>query len=93
MLTALVVHRVREAVEVLHSHNYVFGDLRRPNIIQTKDGMMLIDLDWVNIEGKARHPADISLDGGIPWHPEVKRGSLIKKEHDLYMITVLQSSL
>ena len=48
----------------------------------------LVDFSWAGEAGDARYLSTIfSGDPKLyPWHPEVKRGSLIKKEHDNYLL-------
>jgi len=40
--------RIREALTLLHDNDFVFGDLRPPNILVTKDyqQVKLVDFDW-----------------------------------------------
>lgn len=88
-ISPTAVQQLRKAISHLHGNGYVFGDLRLPNIIQTKDGMMLIDPDWAGRVGEVRYPADISLGVGIAWHDGVERGGLIAMEHDLHLLESL----
>lgn len=85
---------IKAALELLHAHGLVFGDLRESNFTCTPEGVKLLDFDWCGEEGKALYPPTINLNRGgeldINWHPQVNRGTLIKKEHDLYMLDVLQ---
>jgi hypothetical protein len=78
---------VARAIKHLHSHGYVFGDLRQPNILVTQDGSaMLIDFDWCGKKGEAQYPLDINLDNKqIAWHPGVSCEDLIEIEHDEHM--------
>ena len=79
----------RDAVALLHRHGLVFGDLRRPNVLRRGDGgVRLIDFDWCGKAGEARYPSDINMNEGtdISWHPDVRRGGLIQKEHDVYLL-------
>jgi len=80
---------VQDAVNVLHENDFVFGDLRGPNVVQGTQGVMLVDFDWCQKVGVARYPSDINLDLGSPfikWHAGVRRGGLIEKVHDRYML-------
>jgi serine/threonine protein kinase len=83
------------AIKCLHLHNFVFGDLREPNILVTNDGhgLMLVDFDWSGKEGDAKYPADIALNSGILWHEDVKREGIIRKAHDEYLLCALESSV
>ncbi|KAJ2994153.1 hypothetical protein NUW54_g7601 [Trametes sanguinea] len=81
---------LREAIALLHEHNLVFGDLREPNVLLVKGGgLMLVDFDWCGQEGAAKYPGDMNDDGSIPWAQDAEAGQLIKKEHDLHMLTML----
>jgi len=83
------VEQLRTAVRTLHDDNYVHGDIREPNVLVTTGGLKLIDFDWCEKAGKARYPADISLDSSLGWHDGVRRGGLIAKEHDEHMFKLL----
>ena len=74
------VDSLREAVQALHDQKLVFGDLREPNILITKDGLKLVDFDWSGKEGTVRYPADIARR--VEWPKGVKGGTEIKAEHD-----------
>jgi len=58
-LTYDVYKDIRDAIALLHSNNFVFGDLHTPNIMIIRSGSdakyhgMLIDFDWVGVHGKA----------------------------------------
>lgn len=83
---------VEAAVEVLHSNDLVFGDLRTRNILaKSGGGAMLVDFDWVSQHGKDRYPA--SWDDSKDWAEGVGRRKLMKKEHDLFMLEKLQKFL
>lgn len=52
-----VYQKIKDALGVLHSHGFAFGDLRPPNVMLKKDGnIMLIDFDWCGKEGVVRYP-------------------------------------
>lgn len=74
------VESLRRAVRALHGKKLVFGDLREPNILITKDGLRLVDFDWSGEEGTVRYPAGISQD--IEWPDGVEGEEKIKREHD-----------
>lgn len=90
---------IRHALEVLHEKNWVFGDLRRPNIMLceratktggTEQGAMLVDFDWAGEHGKQRYP--LGLNPKVPWADGVGRGGgIIEKKHDLEMFGKLKS--
>ena len=90
-LPRAVSDNVQKAVEILHNENIVFADLRPPNIMVTEDErVVLIDFDWCGVHQEGTYP--ISLNDaresviGIDWHPDVKRGGRLMKEHDIYML-------
>ncbi|KAG9120965.1 hypothetical protein FRC07_003280, partial [Ceratobasidium sp. 392] len=65
-----VYSSVKRAVEVLHSHNIVFGDLRHPNVLAREDEHgqftgMLIDFDWCGVHEQSRYPQ--TMNTGIKW--------------------------
>ncbi|TFK51424.1 hypothetical protein OE88DRAFT_1659438 [Heliocybe sulcata] len=79
---------LREAVQLLHTNEFVFGDLRAPNILVPDNEAILIDFDWCGKVGEARYPSDINLDENCFWHPDVHRGRLIQKDHDAHLFKV-----
>lgn len=97
-LPASAYDDVRRAVDILHQHDLVFGDLRPANIMLVKEegtedmGLahvyrsMLIDFDWCGRHGIATYPAGLNDTGGIGWHKDVVRGGIMRKEHDLFML-------
>jgi hypothetical protein len=67
-----VKNRIREAVELLHSDNLVFGDLRSPNVMITDENdVKLVDFNWAGEDGQSRYPYLISSQ--IAWAPGVRR--------------------
>ncbi|KAI6043610.1 hypothetical protein EDC04DRAFT_669504 [Pisolithus marmoratus] len=82
---------LRQAVEHLHSAEFVFGDLREPNIMVTpgkKFTAQLIDFDWAGKEGQVLYPITISPD--IAWAPGVGALVPIEKQHDLSDLALLE---
>ncbi|KAI0699178.1 hypothetical protein C8T65DRAFT_560772, partial [Cerioporus squamosus] len=78
---------LRTAVETLHAHGLVFGDLREQNVFLCADSVQFVDFEWAGQEGEARYPYAMNLsDQSIGWHEGVSRGGWIKKEHDEYML-------
>lgn len=76
---------VQRALDLLHSHGLVFGDLRPPNVMITRDGKVkLIDFNWAGEEGQAKYPPLISP--GIAWPEGVKALAVMRREHDLDML-------
>ena len=90
-ITPLLRADIAAALDILHAHDIVFGDLRKGNIISSTVGAKLLDFDWCGEDGKVFYPPAINLsrdqDGKsmINWHPGVQRGAPIKKEHDMFM--------
>lgn len=62
---------LREAIGTLHEKDPLLGDLREPNILQTDQGIMVIDFDWCGKVGEAFCPKAIYLGGEIEWYSEV----------------------
>ncbi|KAI0254034.1 hypothetical protein BJV78DRAFT_1188082 [Lactifluus subvellereus] len=85
------VERVRQAIELLHSHDLVFGDLRPPSILVKDESVTFVDFDWCGRAGEARYPANLNSDVGLGWPMGVGPGSVMLKEHDLSMLEKLQS--
>ncbi|KAK0462415.1 uncharacterized protein EV420DRAFT_1628054 [Desarmillaria tabescens] len=82
------VASIREAVHKLHEHGFVFGDLRRQNIMVTRDDKVkLIDFDWAGKEGEAEYPMQLSEK--IQWAPGVGAMEKVYKVHDISMIDKL----
>jgi hypothetical protein len=53
--------QVKEALEILHSADLVFGDLRSPNILITaEEKVMIIDFDWCKKAGEGRYPVSLN---------------------------------
>ena len=82
-----------QALDQLHSAGYVFGDLRRPNVIVTPHGRrstaQLIDFDWAGKEGEVKYP--VSISSSIDWPAGVQGLAPILKEHDHVMLGWLTS--
>ncbi|KAF8577897.1 hypothetical protein K439DRAFT_1621781 [Ramaria rubella] len=81
--------QIRKAVDLLHSHKFVFGDLRSPNICITEGRAMLIDFDWCSTEDEGRYPMSLNQEIGIDWAEGVGPDCVMKKEHDLDMLEKL----
>ena len=88
-LTGAQFADVKKAVALLHSNNLVFGDLRLPNILLKDGKVMIIDFDWRGTAGDSRYPAELNLDRELCWPPGVQPGSIMQKEHDLFMLEKL----
>jgi hypothetical protein len=83
--------QVKEAIQLLHSHDFVFGDLRPPNILITDDTAMLIDFDWCGKAEEAQYPASLNTADNIGWPTGVEPDSVMRKEHDIFLLQKLQS--
>jgi serine/threonine protein kinase len=92
-----VLKDIKHALEVLHREGFVFGDVRRPNVMVTKslDGHgnegwhgKLVDFDWAGKVNEATYP--IMLNDSIRWARGVEGGAVILPEHDDYMINQLR---
>ena len=83
-LPHLVERNVSKALSLLHAKNWVFGDLREPNILCLEDPddnrVLLVDFDTVGEDGKSRYSA--LLNPEALFCDDVKRGQIMKKEHD-----------
>jgi hypothetical protein len=77
----MVQSEVWRALELLHEHGLVFGDLRRPNVMVTKDDKVkLIDFNWAGEANQAKYPSLISQE--MTWPEGVEPLAMMKKEHD-----------
>jgi serine/threonine protein kinase len=77
--------QIRRALDLLHQSGYVFGDLRQPNVMITKNQeIKLIDFDWAGEHMKARYPLLISRN--LPWPDGVEALSLMETSHDDKML-------
>jgi len=86
-----IFDQVEDAVQMLHARNVVFGDLRPPNIIITKDErVLLLDFDWCGVHEEHIYPSTLNdapdTPYSIDWHPGVKRLGRMMKEHDTYRL-------
>ncbi|KAH9159154.1 hypothetical protein EDB89DRAFT_1866142, partial [Lactarius sanguifluus] len=90
-LLQLIFDQVEEGLEILHTNNIVFGDLRPLNIMITEDEhVLLINFDWCGTHEEQTYPVSLNdardMTNRINWHPEVERGGIMKKEHDTFML-------
>ncbi|KDQ56619.1 hypothetical protein JAAARDRAFT_194606 [Jaapia argillacea MUCL 33604] len=77
--------QLKAAIDHLHEKDFVFGDLRQPNVMVSKGGkVQLIDFDWAGREGEARYPACIS--NSVDWPEGVEGLGKILKKHDQVML-------
>jgi len=88
---------VEEMAMKMHGEGLVHGDLRDLNILyhyndnDNSADIFFVDLDWAGQEGTVRYPLDINPD--ITRHREATAGSLIHKEHDLYLLQEIFKNL
>ena len=69
------------ALEILHEHDFVFGDLREGNLLYLpEDGgrVIFIDFDGVGRHGEDRYSASLNPDAGLG----VARLQIMEKSHD-----------
>jgi serine/threonine protein kinase len=75
------------ALDLLHDRGLVFGDLRPPNVMITKEHKVkLIDFNWAGEEGQARYPSPSLISSDIKWAAGVEALGVIKKDHDMEML-------
>jgi hypothetical protein len=84
---------VKAAIQLLHGNNFVFADLRAPNIliVNTTQHAILIDFDWCGKHGVDKYPPSMNKD--LPWPLGADPCSLLRKEHDTYWLDVLLNLL
>ncbi|CAE6407480.1 unnamed protein product [Rhizoctonia solani] len=89
-----VIKNTEAAIKILHSHDIVFGDLRRPNVMMLKDSMgkttgkaMLVDFDWCGKHLEGRYPPKMNMTLG--WHRDVRPEAVMDKQHDIHMLARL----
>ena len=84
-LPQVVERDVSKALSLLHAKNWVFGDLREPNMLYLPGShgegrLLLIDFDAVGVDGEARYSA--CLNPAARFCASVQRGQIMKKGHD-----------
>ena len=94
-LPSTVLKDVKLALEKLHNAGFVFGNVRRPNIMVYKSREkdeeewrgLLVDFDWAGPVRKTKYLAAILKNSGeINWVDGMSPRAEIKKEHDLDML-------
>jgi len=78
--------QIRSILNLLHQSDYVFGDLRGPNVMITKNNKVIfIDFDMVGKHSESTYP--VMMSPSIQWADGVKDGlGVMMKEHDLEML-------
>lgn len=89
-LSVVVLEKVRQAVDLLHAQNIVFGDLRSQNIFVLDTGdVYLVDFDWAGTDGVSRYPATLNVESN--WSDGVLRHGIMSKAHDLWQLKQLEA--
>ena len=73
---------VSRALELLHEHELVFGDLREANLLYLPEEggrALLVDFDNVGRDGEDRYPACLNPEAGLG----VDRLQIMEKSHDI----------
>ncbi|KAK2462645.1 hypothetical protein APHAL10511_005378 [Amanita phalloides] len=93
--------QLKDALGFLHAHEYVFGDLREPNVLFTENGTLnLIDFDWAGLYKRDEQVASdehshvdwnyahypSGLSSNIKWARGVEDFAAIRPEHDEEMM-------
>ena len=76
--------QVKAMIDKLHELDYVFGDLRPPNVVFSGGKAFLVDFDWAGKCGEVFYPGE--LGEGITKHCEGRDLQVIKKGHDLALL-------
>lgn len=71
--------QVKQTIDLLHSHNLVFGDLRASSILVKDESVMFVEFDWC---GKARGAVALNSDFELGWPVGVEPDSVMLKEHN-----------
>jgi serine/threonine protein kinase len=84
-LSDSIVNQTKYALQMLHGNGYVYGDLRRSNILVTKEEQVkLVNFEMTGLDGKDCYPLGISPL--VEWPDGVEGLSVMKIEHDLDML-------
>ena len=86
VVPAVVLAYIKDALDILHANDFVFGDLRDPNILYlpSKARVMLVDFDWCGKDGEDRYPA--TLNPNNAWSEDVSPYSIMRKAHDTWQL-------
>lgn len=89
----VIYEKMKEAVDLLHAHDFVFGDLRGQNMIFNEADvdapLKLIDFDITGRAEETRYPA--TLGCRVNWPPGMEPGMPMMKEHDLFWLAKQRS--
>ncbi|KEP48695.1 putative kinase domain protein [Rhizoctonia solani 123E] len=92
-----VFNDIEAAIKILHSRDFVFGDLREPNMMVLQDSMgratgkaMLVDFDWCGKHLEGKYPQKMNMELG--WHGDVEPRAVMDKQHDIHMLAELDGS-
>ena len=83
--------QIKNAIQKLHDAKFVFGDLRSPNVMFSKDKAFLIDFDWAGEENETRYPRHLSRRVKWPKMAEELEMKPIESDHDITMLNQLFS--
>ncbi|KAJ3478245.1 hypothetical protein NLI96_g9900 [Meripilus lineatus] len=81
-----VFDKIQESLDILHDGGYVFGDLRRPNVMlmngegPLESRIRFIDFDWAGKEGEVRYP--LNLSSRIEKVAKVMEWEIVQREHE-----------
>ncbi|KAK2462461.1 hypothetical protein APHAL10511_005431 [Amanita phalloides] len=93
--------QLKDVLRFLHTREYVFGDLREPNVLFTENGKLnLIDFDWAGLYKRNEQVASdehdhvdwnyahypSGLSSNIKWASGVEDFAAIRPEHDEEMM-------
>jgi predicted Ser/Thr protein kinase len=75
------------AIQLLHRHGFVHGDMRRPNVLWKENLPFIIDFDFAGLEGESttKYPGNLNVED-INWADGVEAGGKILQVHDLEML-------
>jgi serine/threonine protein kinase len=78
---ATLEDQIERALKHLHDNEFVFGDLRPPNVMITKnEEVKLIDFDWAGIHQKSLYP--LLMSSTLTWPGGVAGLSVMETWHD-----------
>jgi hypothetical protein len=85
-----VRQQISTALGILHANEFVFGDLRRQNVLYLSDGrILLVNFAGVGVHGTSRYSVCLDLDAGLG----VRRNQIMEKSHDLENLERLMERL